>query len=353
MEGHTSCTLEDTRNSELVGDFNHKMPEYNNEVYIVTWTTGESRDKQDDILLRSLTINSTKMDILIKDEIVKNNCLSLGFGFNKTLTDVMKKAINITSGQPRMHHFSADALKSIDSKLAINQVHVSERQQQTVPVGRLHVLKEALTQNIQRFLKQDSKNHTRHPQMTGISLNTAWTLELDTIRQKYICQNPVVLTHSRFNLKARAANIFALSAFTHLFRSCSMGIVLPLVSPCFSGISMLQNNIPFPPRDDRKERKMIFQLQRDSEAMDYSNLRTSVMLIVNEQNTTMPVMSISLLKGGHIHIFTYKKYLAIAYTLCWKLLINNLKLLYIKQAHTEGGGIGRMALFYLYIVSAH
>lgn len=320
-EVHASCTLEDTRNSEMDGDLNNKMVEYNNEVYIVTWTTGESGDLQDDIQLRRLMISSTKLGILVKDVIVKNNCLSLGSGFNKKLEDVMQQARIITFDQLRMHPSSADSLKSIDSGSSIPQAHGSECHQETVPMERVHVLEDVLNQNIQKVLKQErlfakySKNcdRTRHPQMEDNSLDAAWTQEPYTINQKcvFICQkNPVDLTHNRFSIKPRAENIFALSAFTHLFRSCSMGSMLPCVSPSSSGISSLQHSIPFLPRDDRKDRKKMFQLQSDNTAVDSSNSRTSVSAltqIINEQNTMVPVLSISLAEGGYILLLLYKR----------------------------------------------
>lgn len=290
------------------------MSEYNNEVYIVTRTTGESGDLQDDIQLRSLTISSTKLGILVGDEIVKNNCLSLGFGFNKTSEDVMQQANVITSDHLRMHRSSANALKSIDSK-SIPQAHGSEHHQTTVHMERLDVLEEDLKQNIESVIKLSAKysknpNQTGRPQMEEISLDAAWTQELVTINHKcmniFICQkNPVDLTHSRFNIKPGAENIFALSAFTHLFRSCRTSRVMPLVSPCSLGLAVLQHSISFLPRGDRKERKGMFRTQSDTAAVDPSTVRTSA--IVNEQKTTLPVMSISLVEGGHILLLLSKK----------------------------------------------
>lgn len=315
-EVRASCTPEDTRNFEADGDLNTKMAEYNNEVYIVTWTTGQSGDLQDDIQLRSLMISSTKLGILVRDVIMKNTCLSLGSGFNKMLEDVMQQARISTFDQLRMHPSSADSLKSIDSKLSIPQAHGSECHQEMVPMERVHVLEEDLNQNIRKVLRQErlfakySKNcdHTRHPEME----DAAWTQELDTINQKRIFifqKNSVDLTHNRFSIKLRAENIFALSAFTHLFRSCSMGNMLPFVSPFSSGISLIQHSIPFLSRDDRKDREKMFQLQSGNAAVDSSNSRTSVSArtrIINEQNTMVLVLSISRAEGGYILVLLYK-----------------------------------------------
>lgn len=302
-------------NSEKDRELNNEMTEYYSGVHIVTWTTGESGDLQDDIQLSSLTISSTKLGILEKDEIVKNNCLSLGAGFSKTLEDVLQQD-SITSDQLRTHSSNADTLKSRDSTLSINHAHGSKRHQKTIPMERLQVLEE----DIQRFLKQDrlfaeyrkNSDCTKPPKM-DISLDAAWIHELDTISQKYICQkNLVDLIHSTFKIKPRADNIFALSAFTHLFRSCSMDSVLPLVSLCSLGISMLQHNILASlPRDDRKERKMMLHLQSDNAAVDSINLRASETALkqnVNEQDTTLPVMSISLVEGGYILLLSKNTY---------------------------------------------
>lgn len=313
-KGCASCTLEDSRNSEMDRDLNKMMSEYNKEAYIVNWTKGESGDLQDDIQLRSVSISTTKLGILVRDEIVENNCLSLRVGFNNMLVNVMQQASIITSDQLRMQPTSADASKSIGSKLSINQAHVSEWHQETFHMERLYVLKE----NIKRFFKQDklfakySKNLdcTRHTQIEDIDLHVASTQELDTLSRKYICQkNPVDLARRRFNINTRAENIFTLSAFTYLFRSCSWDGVFPLVSPCSSGMSVVQLYIPFLPRDEGKEREMMFQLQRDNAAVDSSNLRTFVTdltLNTNETNTTLPLMSISLIEGGHIFLSHHK-----------------------------------------------
>lgn len=271
----------------------------------MTWTTGDSGNIHDDIQLRSLMISSTKLDSSVRDE--KNNCLSLGIGFNNMLEEVKKQASIFTSDQLRMHPSSADSLKRIDSISSINQACVFEHQQETVPMER-----HALEEDIQQFLKQDrlfakyckNPDCTRHSQIQGISLDAAWTQALDTLSQKCICRkNPVDLIHSRFNNKPRAEIIFTLSAFAHLFTPGSMDSMLPLVSSCFSGISMLQHIIPFLPRDDRKERKSMFKLQSDNAAVDSNSFRTSVTaqtLNANKQNTTLPVISISLVEGGHI-----------------------------------------------------
>lgn len=283
------------------GDLNIKMSEYNNKVYFGAWTTAESGDLQDAIQLRSLTFSSTKLGNLVSDEIVKNSYLPPGFGFIKKLEDVMHQANSLT-------------LKSIGGELSIPQAHDSKRHQETVRMERLHILEEDLNQNIQRVLKQDSllakcsKNPdcTRHLQMEDISLDAAWTQELDTKQQKrkcislFICQkNQVDLTHIRFNIKPRGRNIFVLSVLTHLFRSCNQGSMLPLVSPCSSRTPVIQHRM----RDDRKKRKQMFQLPSDNPAVDSSHLRTpitAIMLSVNEQNGPLPVMSISLAEGGHI-----------------------------------------------------
>lgn len=285
------------------GDLNIKMSEYNNKVHFGAWTTAESGDLQDAIQLRSLTISSTKLGILVSDE--KNSCLPPGFGFIKKLEDVMHQANSLT-------------LKSIGGELSISQAHDSEQHQETDHMERLHILEEDLNQNIHRVLKQDSllakcsKNPdcTRHLQMEDISLDAAWTQELDTKQQKrkcislFICQkNQVDLTHIRFNIKPRGRNIFVLSVLTHLLRSCNQGSMLPLVSPCSSRTPVIQHRILFLLRDDRKKRKQMFQLQSDNPAVDSSHLRTpmtALMLSVNEQNGPLPVMSISLVEGGHI-----------------------------------------------------
>lgn len=335
---HTSCTLEENKNSKMDGDLNNKNSEYNNDVYIVAWTTGESGDLQYDIQLRSLTISSTKLGILVSSEIVKNRYLSFVFGFFKKLEDVMHQASILT-------------LKNIGTELSIPRTHYSEHLN-TVLMKSLHILEGDLYQNIQRVLKQDrsfakySKNvdRIRHLQMEYMSLkaNAAWTQELDTIHQKcinqFICQkNQVDLTNIRFNIQPKGRNIFARSVLTHLFRYYSTGNVLLLVSSCSSGISLLQPSIPFMLRDYRKSRRM-FQFQCDNPAVDSSNPMTLVtlMLSVNEQNSQVPVMFISLDEGGHSLLFLCKKiknkHLGLAYTLLWDIDIS-LKLLYLQHAY--------------------
>lgn len=301
--GCAPCSLEDSRNSEMDRDLNKQMSEYNNEVYIVNWTTGESVDLRDDVQ----GTPTAKQGILVRDQIVKNNCLCLGDGF-----DNMQQANIIPFDQLRMQPTSRDALKN--SKLPINQAHDSEWHQETFHIERLYFLKE----NIKSFFKQDkcfakySKNPdcTRHSQIEDTSLHVAWTQGLDILKQKCICQrHQVDLTHRRFNIKPRAENIFTLSAFTYLFRSCSWDSVLPFVSPCSSSISVLQLYVPILPRDEGREREKMFQLQRDNATVDSNNIWTSVTdptLNTNEKNTTLPVMSILYIEGGHIFLLHSK-----------------------------------------------
>ncbi|XP_047657883.1 formin isoform X3 [Tachysurus fulvidraco] len=283
------------------GDLNNMKSEYNNDVYIVAWTTGESGDLQYDIQLRSLTMSSTKLGILVSNEIMKNSYLSFEFGFFKKLEDVMHQA-NILS------------LKNMGIELSIPHTHYSEHLDTVMK--SLHILEGDLYQNIQRVLKQDrtfakySKivDRIRHLQMEYMSLktNAAWTQELDTIPQKcinqFICQkNQVDLTNIRFNIQPKGRNIFARSVLTHLFRSYSTGNVLLLVSPCSSGISLLQPSIPFMLRDYRKSRRM-FHFQCDNSAVDSSNMTfVTLTLSVNEQNSPVPVI-VSFDEGEDIRL---------------------------------------------------
>lgn len=88
----------------------------------------------------------------------------------------------------------------------------------------------------------------------------------------------------------------------------------------------------------------MIELQRDNDAVDSSNLRTSVTaltLIIPEQKALLPVMSISLAEGGHILPFLFNNNLSIVYTFYRNLLLKSFKLLFLKHP------------FYLYIFSAH
>lgn len=297
----------------------NKISGFNNEVYFVMSTKGESVDLQDDIKLRSLMISSTKLGILVGDKIVKNNCLAFGFGVNKKVKDFMQQAHIIVFDLVRVHPLSADVLKTIDNKISIPQAHGSVRYQERIPLGRLHVKEKNLNQNIQRVLKQvrlfakysKKPAYARQCQMEDFIMDAAYGQELDTLKQKwmriFICRKkPVDFTHSRFNIKPSAENVI-LSASTYLFRSCSTGRELPFVSSCPLGVSILQLSIPFLPRKESKRR---LQFQNDNAAVDSSNVKTTATAqrLISNEHTPLPVMSvISLVEGGHILFFLLSK----------------------------------------------